>query len=89
MDGGAVADACCRPGRPTKGEIRGQFHHVVEMAPTVHEVARLPRPKAVNGVPQRPLDGASSRQSSGGSRSRPGLTIEVNEVTRGNAEAEP
>jgi arylsulfatase len=42
-----------------KGEIRSQFHHVVDVAPTVLEAAKLPQPRLVDGVPQRPMDGVS------------------------------
>jgi arylsulfatase len=42
-----------------KGEIRDQFHHVIDVAPTVLEAAKLPHPKMVNGVAQRPMDGVS------------------------------
>jgi arylsulfatase A-like enzyme len=46
-------------GIKAKGEIRSQFHHVIDVAPTVLEAARLPEPKWVNGVEQRPMDGVS------------------------------
>ncbi|MCC6673036.1 MAG: arylsulfatase [Planctomycetes bacterium] len=42
-----------------RGEIRSQFHHVVDVAPTVLEAAQLPEPRLVNGVVQRPMDGVS------------------------------
>jgi arylsulfatase A-like enzyme len=42
-----------------KGELRSQFHHVIDVAPTVLEAATLPEPKVVNGVEQRPMDGVS------------------------------
>jgi len=42
-----------------KGEIRQQFHHVIDVAPTVLEVAGLPHPTMVNGVLQKPLEGVS------------------------------
>ena len=42
-----------------KGEIRSQFHHVIDVAPTVLEAAGLPEPKSVNGVTQYPMDGVS------------------------------
>ena len=42
-----------------KGELRTQFHHVIDVAPTILEAAGLPEPKVVNGVPQRPMDGVS------------------------------
>ena len=42
-----------------KGELRTQFHHVIDIAPTILEAAGLPEPKIVNGVKQRPMDGVS------------------------------
>jgi arylsulfatase len=42
-----------------KGEIRSQFHHVIDIAPTVLEAAGLPEPTSVHGVLQRPIEGTS------------------------------
>jgi arylsulfatase len=42
-----------------KGEMRSQFHHVIDVAPTVLEATGLPEPTMVNGVKQRPMDGVS------------------------------
>ncbi len=42
-----------------KNGIRTQFSHVIDIAPTVLEVAGLPEPKIVNGVPQTPIEGTS------------------------------
>ncbi|HEX5111492.1 MAG TPA: arylsulfatase, partial [Saprospiraceae bacterium] len=42
-----------------KGEIRSQFGHVVDIAPTVLEVTGIPEPKKVNGIEQYPMDGVS------------------------------
>jgi arylsulfatase A-like enzyme len=41
------------------GAVRSQFHHVIDVAPTVLEAAKIPQPKVVNGVKQRPMDGVS------------------------------
>jgi arylsulfatase len=41
------------------GDIRAQFHHVVDIAPTIYEAAGITFPDAVNGVPQKPLNGVS------------------------------
>ena len=41
------------------GEVRSQFHHVIDVAPTVLEAATLPEPTKVNGIVQRPMDGVS------------------------------
>jgi arylsulfatase A-like enzyme len=46
-----------------RGEIRHQFHHVIDVAPTVLEVAGLPQPTFVNGVQQRPIEGVSMAYS--------------------------
>jgi arylsulfatase len=42
-----------------KNEIRSQWHHVIDIAPTILEAAGLPEPKAVNGIPQTPIEGVS------------------------------
>jgi arylsulfatase len=42
-----------------KGEVRSQFTHVTDIAPTVLEAAGLPFPKSVNGTTQRAFDGTS------------------------------
>jgi arylsulfatase len=46
-------------GVKAKGEIRSQFHHVIDVAPTILEAAGLPEPISVNGVQQRPIEGVS------------------------------
>jgi arylsulfatase A-like enzyme len=46
-------------GIKAKGEIRSQWHHVIDIAPTILEAAGLPEPKVVNGVPQKPIEGVS------------------------------
>src|SRR5262249_51871842 len=46
-------------GFSAKGEVRSQFHHVIDIAPTVLEVAGVPMPTSVNGTPQRPMEGVS------------------------------
>jgi len=42
-----------------KGEIRSQFCHVIDVAPTVLEAAGLPEPLSVHGVQQKPIEGVS------------------------------
>ncbi|MFZ2160336.1 MAG: arylsulfatase [Bradyrhizobium sp.] len=46
-------------GIAAKGEVRSQWHHVIDIAPTILEAAGLPEPKSVNGTPQTPIEGAS------------------------------
>jgi hypothetical protein len=42
-----------------KGEVRSQWHHVIDIAPTILEAAGLPEPKSVNGTLQTPIEGVS------------------------------
>jgi arylsulfatase A-like enzyme len=42
-----------------KGEVRSQWHHVIDIVPTILEAAGLPEPKAVNGITQTPIEGVS------------------------------
>jgi arylsulfatase len=46
-------------GITAKNEVRSQWHHVIDVAPTVLEAAGLPEPKSVNGTVQTPLEGVS------------------------------
>ncbi len=41
------------------GGIRNQFHHVIDVAPTVLDAIGIPQPTFVNGIQQRPYDGVS------------------------------
>jgi arylsulfatase A-like enzyme len=42
-----------------KGGIRTQFHHVIDIAPTILEAVGLQSPSVLNGVPQKPVEGTS------------------------------
>ena len=46
-----------------KGGIRTQFHHVIDIAPTILEAAHIPQPTEVNGVAQKPIEGISMMYS--------------------------
>ncbi len=48
-------------GFKAKNEQRSQFHHVIDVAPTILEAATLPEPKIVNGTPQTPIEGVSMK----------------------------
>jgi len=43
----------------SKDGLRGQFHHVIDIAPTVLEAAKIAQPEIVNGVRQKPIEGVS------------------------------
>jgi arylsulfatase len=46
-------------GFKARGEVRSQFHHVIDVAPTILEAAGLPHPTVVNSVQQAPIEGFS------------------------------
>jgi arylsulfatase len=48
-------------GIKSKNQVRSQFHHVIDVAPTILEAAGLPEPKSVNGSRQAPIEGVSMR----------------------------
>lgn len=50
-------------GIAAKGEVRSQWHHVIDVVPTILEAAKLPEPKNVNGTAQIPIEGVSMAYS--------------------------
>jgi arylsulfatase len=48
-------------GFAARGEVRSQFYHVIDVAPTVLDAAGLPEPTFVHGIQQRPIEGVSMR----------------------------
>jgi arylsulfatase len=46
-------------GIKAKGEVRNQFHHVIDVAPTILEASKLPHPTIVHGIQQAPMEGFS------------------------------
>ncbi|MCA9038047.1 MAG: arylsulfatase [Planctomycetaceae bacterium] len=40
-------------------KIRSQFHHVIDIAPTLYEILKITPPEIVNGHQQMPIDGTS------------------------------
>lgn len=50
-------------GIQAKGEIRTQFHHVIDVVPTILEAAHVAAPKEVNGIAQKPIEGVSMAYS--------------------------
>lgn len=50
-------------GISARGELRHQFHHVIDVAPTFLDVAHLVEPRMVNGVGQQPIEGVGMAYS--------------------------
>src|SRR5215468_3910062 len=45
------------------GGVRAQFHHCIDIVPTILEAAGIPEPTSVNGVTQKPIEGVSMAYS--------------------------
>jgi arylsulfatase len=50
-------------GIKAKGEIRNQYHHISDIAPTIMQAAGIEVPETYNGVEQQPMDGVSMMYS--------------------------
>lgn len=50
-------------GIKSKGETRNQFHHVIDVVPTILQACKVPEPKTLNGIPQKPIEGVSMMYS--------------------------
>lgn len=46
-------------GIKAKGELRTQFHHCIDVVPTILEACKIAEPKVVNGIVQTPIEGVS------------------------------
>ncbi|MDH6245684.1 arylsulfatase [Mycobacterium sp. OTB74] len=46
-----------------KGVVRSQFTHLIDLVPTILDVAGIPAPDTVNGIKQKPMDGVSIRST--------------------------
>lgn len=46
-------------GIKAKGELRSQFHHAIDIVPTILEATHVQAPDQVEGIPQKPIEGVS------------------------------
>jgi arylsulfatase A-like enzyme len=63
---GGTADPCIfswPKGIKAKGEIRHQYHHAIDIVPTILDVLDVELPQAIKGYTQAPFDGVSMRYS--------------------------
>ncbi len=61
------------------GDIRPQYHHLIDIAPTILEAAGLPQPKVVNGTPQKPIEGVSMAYSFKDAQAKSPHTVQYTE----------
>jgi arylsulfatase A-like enzyme len=72
-------------GIKARNEVRTQFGHVIDIAPTVLEAAGLPEPKVVNGTPQIPIEGRSLVPTFGDSAARSPRSTQYFEIAGNRA----
>jgi arylsulfatase len=72
-------------GIKAKNEIRAQFSHVIDVAPTVLQAIGLPEPKVVNGVKQVPMAGTSLMYSFEDAKAKARRTTQYFEVAGNRA----
>jgi arylsulfatase len=63
-----------------KGEVRSQFGHVIDIAPTVFEACQVPAPKTVNGIQQDPIEGRSLVYTFAGANAKETHTVQYFEM---------
>ena len=72
-------------GIKASSEIRTQFGHVIDVAPTVLEAAGLPEPRVVNGTPQIPIEGVSMAYTFDDARAKDRHTTQYFEIAGNRA----
>jgi arylsulfatase len=68
-------------GIKSRGEIRRQYTHLIDVAPTILEAAGIPEPKMINGVKQTPMPGNSMIYSFDKANAKDRHVIQYNECT--------
>lgn len=67
------------------GGLRSQFHHCIDIVPTVLEAAGVPEPTTVNGVAQKPIEGVSMVYTFADAKAASRRTTQYFEVTANRA----
>ena len=67
------------------GEIRSQFHHVIDVVPTILEAARIQAPLLLNGTPQKPIEGVSMVYTFDDAKTKTRHTTQYFEITANRA----
>ncbi len=72
-------------GIKAKGETRTQFHHVIDVVPTILEACKIPEPKIVNGISQKPIEGVSMLYSFDDAKAKDRRTTQYFELATNRA----
>ena len=63
---GGTSDPCIiswPAGTKARGEVRSQYHHAIDLVPTILDVLGIEPPQTIKGHTQSPIDGVSMRPS--------------------------
>ena len=67
-------------GIKAKGEVRDQFHHVIDVAKTILDVTGLPEPTIVNSIQQAPFEGFSFAETFNDAKAPENHTVQYFEM---------
>ncbi len=72
-------------GIKARGETRTQFHHVIDVVPTILQACKIPEPKSVSGIVQKPIEGVSMLYSFDDASARSKRTTQYFELATNRA----
>jgi arylsulfatase A-like enzyme len=67
-------------GIKARGERRTEYSHIIDIATTVPEAARIPAPRTIDGIEQKPMDGISMLYSFNEAKPKDRHTIQYYEM---------
>jgi arylsulfatase A-like enzyme len=72
-------------GIKARGEVRTQFHHVIDVVPTILEACKISAPTVVNGIEQKPIEGVSMAYSFDDAKAKSRRTTQYFELATNRA----
>jgi arylsulfatase len=67
-------------GIKARGELRSQWHHCIDIVPTIYEICGITAPSSVNGVAQKPIEGVSMKYTFDDARAKSTRTTQYFEM---------
>lgn len=72
-------------GIKARGEVRSQFHHVIDVVPTILDACKISAPTVVNGIEQKPIEGVSMAYSFDDAKAKSRRTTQYFELATNRA----